>query len=52
MKKEPKAYMEEIYENIAEKTIESLKKEKATKISRRTLKLIALTQSLSNYVIR
>lgn len=37
-----------LYNLVAEITVERVKKEKATKLSRRTLKMIALTQSLFN----
>lgn len=38
--------MEEIYKMISEKTIKRLKKEKATKVSEQTFRLIALTREL------
>lgn len=37
---------EQIYEMVAKKTLERLKREKATKLSRKTLKMIALTEKL------
>ena len=44
--KTPKECMETIYEEIADKTISRLKKEKANKVSKKTLKMIALTREL------
>ncbi len=38
--------IEEIYKMITEKTLRRLKKEKATRISKQTLQLIALTREL------
>ena len=38
--------MEQIYDKVACKALERLDAEKATKISRKTLKLIALTERL------
>ena len=37
---------EQIYEEVAQKTLERIKTEKATKLSRKTLKMIALTERL------
>lgn len=39
-------YMEQIYDKVARKALESLDTEKATKISEETLELIALTERL------
>lgn len=39
-------FLEEIYTETARRTLERVKKEKATKLSRRTLKMIALTEKL------
>lgn len=41
-----KDHLDEIYEIVSGMTLEKVKKEKATKLSRRTLKMIALSQSL------
>lgn len=41
-----KGLTEQIYDEVAKKTLERLKAEKATSLSRKTLKMIALTERL------
>lgn len=45
-KKEPRQLMEIIFQQMAEKTIRRLEKEKAAKISRKTVKMVAMTKNL------
>ena len=39
-------FLEEIYTETARRTLERLKREKATKLSKKTLKMIALTEKI------
>lgn len=45
-KETSRGYIEKIYEDVAKRTVKMLEKEKATKISKKTQKMIALTRTL------
>ena len=45
-----KDVLEEIYESVAAETLKRVRKEKATKLRRKTLKMIALTEKLHREV--
>lgn len=44
--------LEEIYEEISEETLKRVKREKATKLRRKTLKMIALIERLNKLLYR
>lgn len=43
-------YIDKLYELVGAMTVKRVEKEKETKLSRRTLKMISLTQSLFNAI--
>lgn len=49
MPEERKEKLSEIFNNLAEKTVQALDKEKGNHISRKTEKMITLCMTLANY---